>query len=209
MTSLVLLVGVAAAALSAVLLALLLVQGRALRAARVALRQRQAELEHAVRLAAVGELSASIAHEINQPLGAILSNADAAELLLARPQVPLEDLRSILVDIRADDLRAHAVIRRLRALLERRETERRDVDVHALLAGRDEGDRRRGEPPPHPTPARARREPSDRAGRPGAAAAGRAEPPAQRDGCDATTRPRRCARRGSRRATAPAASRSR
>ena len=67
----------------------------------------------------MGELTASIAHEINQPLGAILSNADAAEMLLARPQVPLAEVRRILADIRADDLRASEVIRALRGLFAR------------------------------------------------------------------------------------------
>jgi C4-dicarboxylate-specific signal transduction histidine kinase len=121
---------VAVAAAIAVMF-LLVVQRRALVAARRQLRMRDGELAHAVRLAAAGELSASIAHEINQPLGAILSNADAAEMLLARPQVPLAEVRRILADIRSDDLRAHEVIRRLRGLLERRETERRPTDVHA------------------------------------------------------------------------------
>ena len=78
-------------------------------------------------------MSASIAHEINQPLGAILANADAAELLLARPQASLAEVRRILADIRADNLRAHEVIRRVRGLLERHEAERRQMDVHAAV----------------------------------------------------------------------------
>jgi C4-dicarboxylate-specific signal transduction histidine kinase len=123
----------AAIAVAAVSLALFVRERRALRAARTALQRRENELAHAARLAAAGELSASIAHEINQPLGAILANADAAELLLARPQVPLEELRQALADIRADDMRAHEVIGRVRALLERHETERRELDLHAAL----------------------------------------------------------------------------
>ena len=62
-------------------------------------RQRQ-ELAHASRLSIVGELTASITHEINQPLGAILSNADAGEILLEGPDPPLEEIRQILADIR-------------------------------------------------------------------------------------------------------------
>src|SRR5262249_12519942 len=73
-------------------------------------------LEHASRLAAIGELSASIAHEINQPLGAILSNADAAELLLESESPPLDEVRKILTDIRNDDLRASEIIRHIRTL---------------------------------------------------------------------------------------------
>jgi signal transduction histidine kinase len=92
------------------------------------------ELAHASRLALVGELTASIAHEINQPLGAILSNADAAELLLeTSPGVPGE-VRQILADIRRDDLRASEVIRRLRALLRKREIEFQPVNLNEVIA---------------------------------------------------------------------------
>jgi signal transduction histidine kinase len=54
------------------------------------------DLAHASRLALVGELTASIAHEINQPLGAILSNADAAEMLLASSPPALDLFRSFV-----------------------------------------------------------------------------------------------------------------
>jgi PAS domain S-box-containing protein len=64
------------------------------------------ELAHASRLALVGELTASFAHEINQPLGAILSNADAAEMLLESGPASIPELRHIIDDIRKDDLRA-------------------------------------------------------------------------------------------------------
>jgi len=123
----------AVAAVVALLIALF-VQHRAMCELRGELRKRDTELAHAARLAAAGELSASIAHEINQPLGAILANADAAEMLLARPQAPLAEVRRILADIRADDMRAHEVIRRLRGLLERREAERGQMDVHAAVS---------------------------------------------------------------------------
>ena len=85
------------------------------RQASAALYDAQQKLGHASRLAVVGELTASIAHEINQPLGAILSNADAAELLLDSAPASLVEVRQILNDIRKDDLRASDVIRRLRA----------------------------------------------------------------------------------------------
>jgi C4-dicarboxylate-specific signal transduction histidine kinase len=140
--------GWSAAAAALVLLVVILAQHRALRSAREGLRRRDDELAHAARLAAAGELSASIAHEISQPLGAILSNADAAEMLLARPHVPIGEVRQILADIRADDLRAHEVIRRLRALLERHETERRPLELQPAVADAlglvaDEAKRRR------------------------------------------------------------------
>src|SRR5262249_25515931 len=87
------------------------------------------ELAHASRLALMGELTASIAHEINQPLGAILSNADAAEMLLESSPPALEQVREILGDIRKDDQRASEVIRRLRALLRKREMEHQPLDL--------------------------------------------------------------------------------
>lgn len=91
------------------------------------------ELVHASRLAVLSEFTASIAHEINQPLGAILSNADAAELLLESASPPLDEVRRILADIRSDDLRASEVIRRLRGLLRRGEVERQPLDLNAVV----------------------------------------------------------------------------
>jgi two-component system sensor kinase FixL len=92
------------------------------------------ELSHASRLALVGELTASIAHEINQPLGAILSNADAAEMLLECAPHSLDEVRQILEDIRRDDLRASEVVRRLRGLLRKRKMELQPVDPNELTA---------------------------------------------------------------------------
>jgi C4-dicarboxylate-specific signal transduction histidine kinase len=86
-----------------------------------------------MRFTAIGELTASIAHEINQPLGAILSNADAADMLLQGGRATTAELREILADIRRDDLRAHEVIRRLRALLEKNEVEHRALHLHPAL----------------------------------------------------------------------------
>lgn len=111
----------------------LLLQRRRRQFAEAEALQRRTELSRAMRFAAIGELTASIAHEINQPLGAILSNADAAEMLLKNGTATLEDLREILADIRRDDLRARDVIRRLRALLERHEVEHRPMRLHATF----------------------------------------------------------------------------
>ena len=94
----------------------------------------QAEAAHASRLALVGELTASIAHELNQPLGAILSNSDAAELLLESAGPQLDDIRKILADIRRDDLRASEVIKHLRALLRKREVELLPLDLNEVVA---------------------------------------------------------------------------
>lgn len=102
-----------------------------LRAAYDARRQ----LAHASRLAMLGEMTASIAHEINQPLGAILSNTDAAEMLLERPAPPLGEVKAILSDIRRDDRRASEVITRVRALVGGREIRQEVVDLNELLLG--------------------------------------------------------------------------
>ena len=92
----------------------------------------QQGLAHASRLAIVGELTASLAHEINQPLGAILSNADAGEILLENPQPPLDEIRQILADIRRDGLRASDVIRHVRKLVRKRELELEKLDANVV-----------------------------------------------------------------------------
>jgi signal transduction histidine kinase len=106
-------------ALQAGLILLLMYERRARRRAESAIQNQRAQLAHAARLAVAGELTGAIAHEINQPLAAILSNAEAAELMLESGPGRLDELRAILADIRRDDLRASEVIRRLRALLAR------------------------------------------------------------------------------------------
>jgi len=91
-------------------------------------------LAHVSRLAVVGELTAMVAHEINQPLGAILSNAEAAELLLESKDPPLHEIRNILADIRKSDLRAEAAIRRIRGLLSKREINLLPLDLNDIVA---------------------------------------------------------------------------
>ncbi len=107
--------------LQAALITGLLVERRRRRLAEQAVQAQRSDLAHASRLAVAGELTGAIAHEINQPLGAILSNADTAELLLESGTDRRDELRAILADIRRDDLRASEVIRRLRALLAKHE----------------------------------------------------------------------------------------
>lgn len=92
------------------------------------------ELAHISRVAVLGELTASIAHELNQPLGAILRNAETAEILLRHDQPDLEELRAIVGDICKDDLRAGQVIERLRSLLKRRDLNPVPLDVAELIA---------------------------------------------------------------------------
>jgi C4-dicarboxylate-specific signal transduction histidine kinase len=96
------------------------------------LRQR-AELAHVSRVSTLGELAASVAHELNQPLGAILANAEAAELFLEQEPPALHELRPILAAICRDDERAGEVIRRMRNLLRKRELERVPVDINSLV----------------------------------------------------------------------------
>jgi signal transduction histidine kinase len=101
--------------------------------AEVESRQRLAELAHLNRYSAVGELTTSIAHEINQPLGAILTNAETAELMLKSSSPNLDELREILVDIRRDDQRASEVIRRLRSVLKKTPFEMRHIDLNETV----------------------------------------------------------------------------
>ena len=120
--------------LQAALIAKLLLEQRRRRAAELAVQRQRTELAHASRLAVAGELTASIAHEINQPLGAVQTSADAADLILQSGADRRDDLLRIVTRIRRDNLRASDVIRRLRALLARHESERKPFDVTAALS---------------------------------------------------------------------------
>jgi two-component system, LuxR family, sensor kinase FixL len=91
------------------------------------------EIAHAGRLSVMGQLAAALAHEINQPLGAILRNAEAAALMLQSGHADLDEIRAIVDDILADDQRAGAVIDRMRAMLRRHEVEVIPLNVHDLL----------------------------------------------------------------------------
>lgn len=116
-----------------VLISGLLHERRRRRVAEVESRQRLAELAHLNRHSAFGELTTSIAHEINQPLGSILTNAETAELLLKNSSPNLDEVREILVDIKRDDQRASEVIRRLRSVLKKTPFEMRDIDLNESI----------------------------------------------------------------------------
>jgi C4-dicarboxylate-specific signal transduction histidine kinase len=94
--------------------------------------QRQ-EIAHLTRVSTLGQLSGAIAHEINQPLTAILSNAQAALHLLKDPSPDLAEIREALEDIVHEDNRADAVITRLRGLLKKGEKKAEPVDVNVLV----------------------------------------------------------------------------
>jgi len=83
----------------------------------------RSELAHLGRVALVGELSGTLAHELNQPLAAILANARAAQRMLDRENLDVAEFQAILDDIVSDDRRAGAVIQRVRALIRKDETE--------------------------------------------------------------------------------------
>jgi signal transduction histidine kinase len=126
---------IAAVLIQAGLIVFLLVERKKRSNAEVSARSRLTELTHANRRATAGELSSTIAHELNQPLGAILTNAETAELILQSPSPDLGEIRDILADIRRDDLRANEVINRMRSFLKRAPFELVDIDVNDILRG--------------------------------------------------------------------------
>jgi PAS domain S-box-containing protein len=85
------------------------------------------DLAHVTRMSTVGELSQNIAHEVNQPLAAIVVNAEAALRLLGEPEPDIEEVREALGDIVSDQKRASEVVQRIRALV------KKDRPVHMLV----------------------------------------------------------------------------
>ena len=120
--------------LQSALVASLLLERRRRRTAEIAVQQQHVALAHASRLAVAGELTAAIAHEINQPLGAVQTNADTAEVILQGGGDRREDLLRLVGRIRNDNLRASEVIRRLRTLLAKHEPRRQSLDLNVILS---------------------------------------------------------------------------
>ena len=118
--------------LQAGLISGLLYERRGRRVAESEARQRIAQLAHVNRYTLAGELAASIAHELNQPLGSILVNSETAALMLDTPGLDVTELKEILSDIRRDDQRAGEVIRRLRSLLKRAPFEAKEIDLNEM-----------------------------------------------------------------------------
>lgn len=120
--------------LQSLLIAGLVFERRRRRRAEVESRRNLAAMAHLDRRAAMGELATSLAHELNQPLNAILQNAGVAQMLLTSTTVPaaLSEMADIIGDIRKDDIRASEVIRRMRGLLQKHELEARPIDLNDL-----------------------------------------------------------------------------
>ena len=116
------------------LISMLIVQRRRRRSAEVEVQHQRTELGHASRLATLGELSASIAHEVNQPLGAIAGNADAVELLLDADPPKMEEAKRVLRDLKRANERASDVVLRLRQLLRKRELAFEPYDVNEVAS---------------------------------------------------------------------------
>jgi signal transduction histidine kinase len=95
-------------------------------------RLRRDELAHALRVATLGELTASFAHELSQPLTAVTANAQAARKMLAIDRADPE-IQEVLEDVAADALRATETFRRLHALFRKEDTERTALDVNAVI----------------------------------------------------------------------------
>lgn len=93
----------------------------------------QAEFAHAARVSMLGELTASIAHEVNQPLAAISTNASAGMRWLSRPEPDLDELRSINTRVVADAQRAAAIVARVRDMAMRRTPEAAALSLNAVV----------------------------------------------------------------------------
>jgi signal transduction histidine kinase len=117
----------------AAMIAGLLLQRWHRRRAEMELQRNREALAHVARVATVGELTTSVAHELNQPLGAILSNAEAAEMFLMADPPALDEVRNILADIRNDDQRAGEVIRRMRSLLRKQELAPKSIEINEAV----------------------------------------------------------------------------
>jgi len=97
------------------------------------LQKHRRELARVQRVSAMGQLSAALTHELNQPLGAILRNAEAGELFLRQDPPDLGELREIMIDIQREDRRAAEVINRMHSLLMHGELRPEMIELHQLI----------------------------------------------------------------------------
>jgi signal transduction histidine kinase len=127
------LIALAALLLQSGVISGLLLERRRRRAAELESRGRLAQIMHMNRGAGLSTISSSIAHELNQPLGAILSNTEAAEILLKKVPPDLDLIGTILADIRKSDQRAGEIITHLRDLLRKNDRESEVVDINGVI----------------------------------------------------------------------------
>lgn len=111
----------------------LMIERRRRHFAEMEARRRIIEAARMNRVLAAGALSASVGHELNQPLAAILSNAEAAQMMVKAASPDMAEIAQILADIRRDDLRAAEIFRRLRALLAKTDPKAEDIDPVPLI----------------------------------------------------------------------------
>lgn len=114
--------------------------------ARRELHRTQLEIEHLTRALILGELGSTLAHELNQPLAAILSNAQAAQRMLKQAPLNLNEIREILSDVVADDRRAGEVIARMRSMLKSGKAATEIFELNAAIRevlGLIEGERKK------------------------------------------------------------------
>jgi C4-dicarboxylate-specific signal transduction histidine kinase len=97
------------------------------------LRQAQVELAHINRNSTLGELAASISHEVNQPLAAIMTNSEVCLRLLGQDSADRDELRALMADVISSSRRAGEIIQRVRALTKKADLKREPVDVNELL----------------------------------------------------------------------------
>lgn len=117
----------------AITIAALLAQGSRQRRAEAEILKQRTELAHVTRVSMMGQLATALTHELNQPLGAILRNAEAAEIYLQNDKPNLKEVRAILTDIRRDDKRAGNVIDRMRSLFKRQRLTSGTLDLRDLV----------------------------------------------------------------------------
>ena len=96
-------------------------------------KQRRDELSHLSRVALIGEMSASIAHELNQPLAGIVSNAGAGQRFIDRGNVDLQEIRELLADIGADARRASNVVRGIRGMIKKEQMGRQRINLNDIV----------------------------------------------------------------------------
>jgi len=120
-------------ALQALLITDLLLERARRRRGETDLQRNREQLAHVTRISTMGELAASLAHELNQPLTAILSNAQAAQRFLNAKPAELKEVDEILKDIVRDNNRAGEVIRRMRALVKKEELDFAPINIVSVI----------------------------------------------------------------------------